>query len=237
MHYLAQNLKYLRLKKGLSPSELAHESGIDASSLSAYEENRSTPELKILLKFSEFFSRSLDDLVNMDMQSQDKEIRQDTKGKKLRILPIAVDDQNEELITLVQDKASAGYPNGYHQSEFIGELPKFRMPFSELAENKSYRVFQIEGDSMLPVPSGSYLISEYVQDWELIRNGSCHILVTSDEGIVYKRIEKNLKNNEFILHSDNSDYSSYEIDLNEVLEVWKALGFVSFDLPVSKIRG
>jgi len=106
------------------------------------------------------------------------------------------------------------------------------MPFAELSENKSYRAFQIEGESMLPIPAGAYIICEYVQDWELIRNGSCHVVVSTEDGIVYKRVQKDLDNNQFILHSDNPEYSTFEIGLNQVLEVWKALGYVCFDLPV-----
>lgn len=231
MQYLAQNIKYLRLRKRLSQSKLSFKTGIGASSISAYEKKRSTPKLETILKFTNFFNRGLDELILKDISAQDREKLQDTKGDKLRILPIVVDHQNEEMITLVPVKAAAGYLNGYSNTEFISELPNFKMPFAELAENKSYRAFQIEGESMLPIPSGAYIICEYVQDWELIRNGSCNVLVSSDEGIVYKRVQKDMDNNQFILHSDNTEYASFEVSLNEILEVWKALGYVCFELP------
>jgi len=231
MHYLAQNLKYLRLRKRLSQTKLSYNIGIGASSISAYEKQRSTPKLNTLLKFTKYYSRTLDELIHDDISALDREKLQDTKGDKLRILPIVVDEQNEEMITLVPVKAAAGYLNGYSDTEFISELPNFRMPFAELSENKSYRAFQIEGESMLPIPAGAYIICEYVQDWEHIKNGSCNVVVSSEDGVVYKRIQKDLKNNQFILHSDNSEYANFEISLNQVLEVWKALGYVCFDLP------
>jgi len=222
MQYLAQNIKYLRLRKRLSQSKLSFKIGIGASSISAYEKKRSTPKLETILKFTNFFNRGLDELILKDISAQDRERLQDTKGDKLRILPIVVDPHNEEMITLVPVKAAAGYLNGYSNTEFISELPNFKMPFAELSENKSYRAFQIEGESMLPIPSGAYIICEYVQDWELIRNGSCNVLVSSDEGIVYKRVQKDMDNNQLILHSDNIEYASFEISLNQVLEIWKA---------------
>lgn len=231
MHYLAQNLKYLRLRKRLSQTKLSYKIGIGASSISAYEKQRSIPKLNTLLKFTKYYSRSLDELIHDDISALDREKLQDTKGDKLRILPIVVDEKNEEMITLVPVKAAAGYLNGYSDTEFISELPNFKMPFAELSENKSYRSFQIEGESMLPIPAGAYIICEYVQDWEQIKNGSCNVVVSSEDGVVYKRIQKDLKNNQFILHSDNSEYSNFEISLNQVLEVWKALGYVCFDLP------
>ena len=231
MENLNKNLKYLRIRKRLSQTRLSHRIGIGASSISAYEKRRSTPKISSLLKYSKYFNRKLEELVNEDISLSDQIKQQDTKGDQLRVLPILVDSKNEEMISLVPVKAAAGYLNGYSDAEFISELPNFRMPFSELSENKTYRAFQIEGDSMLPVPAGSYIICEYVQDWEHIKDDSCCIVLTADDGIVYKRIKKDFSNNQLLLNSDNSEYLSFEVSLNQVLEIWKSLGFVSFNLP------
>lgn len=230
MEHLNKNLRYLRVRKRLSQNKLSTRIGIASSSISAYEQKRSTPKITTLLKYSKFFNRNLEELVTEDLGQVEKEQQKDHKGKELRILPILVDNQNKELVSLVPVKAAAGYLTSYNDIEFIGELPKFSLPFPELSENKTYRAFQIEGDSMLPVPSGAYIICEYVQDWELIKDNSCHVVISSDDGIVYKRIKKDLKNNQFIMQSDNMDYLTYELSMNRIDEVWKALGFVSFNL-------
>ncbi|NOU59756.1 LexA family transcriptional regulator [Marinifilum sp. JC070] len=231
MKNLNKNLKHLRIRKRLSQSRLSARIGIGASSISSYEQRRSTPKISTLLKYSDYFNRNLDELVKSDIEEEEKVKKQDTKGENLRILPILVDEKNDEMISLVPVKAAAGYLNGYSDAEFISELPNFRMPFSELSENKTYRAFQIEGESMLPVPAGSYVICEYLQDWELITDNTCHVVVTTDDGIVYKRIKKDFENNQLLLNSDNKDYLSFEVSLNQVVEVWKALGYVSFQLP------
>lgn len=231
MENLNKNLKYLRIRKRLSQHKLSHRIGIGASSISAYEVRKSTPKITSLLKYSKYFNRNLEDLVNSDISARDQEKQQDTKGEKLRVLPIMVDPQNEEMISLVPVKAAAGYLNGYSDTEFISELPNFRMPFSELSENKTYRAFQIEGDSMLPVPAGSYIICEFIQDWEQIKDNSCCVVLTAEDGIVYKRIKKDFTKNQLLLSSDNPEYLSFEVSLNQVLEIWKSLGFVSFNLP------
>lgn len=231
MENLNKNLKYLRIRKRLSQTRLSHRIGIGASSISSYELRRSTPKISSLLKYSKYFNRKLEELVNEDISLNDQEKKQDTKGDQLRVLPILVDNKNEEMISLVPVKAAAGYLNGYSDAEFISDLPNFRMPFSELSENKTYRAFQIEGDSMLPIPAGSYIICEYIQDWEHIKDNSCCIVLTADDGIVYKRIKKDFSNNQLLLNSDNPEYISFEVSLNQVLEVWKSLGFVSFNLP------
>ncbi|MFA8433030.1 MAG: S24 family peptidase [Marinifilaceae bacterium] len=231
MEQLSTNLKYLRLRKRLSQPKLGASIQLNASTISAYEKGRSIPRLQNLLKLSNYFNRRIDDLLNMDIEATERQKLADTKGDNLRVLPIVVDEQNEEMITLVPVKAAAGYLEGYSDAEFIGDLPNFRLPFSELSENKTYRAFQIEGDSMLPIPSGAYIICEFLQDWETIKDGSTHVVITNDDGIVYKRIEKDLEENQLILHSDNRDYHPFEVSLNQVLEVWKALGYVCFDLP------
>jgi transcriptional regulator with XRE-family HTH domain len=231
MEQLSTNLKYLRLRKRLSQPKLGASIQLNASTISAYEKGRSIPRLQNLLKLSNYFNRRIDDLLNMDIEATERQKLADTKGDNLRVLPIVVDEQNEEMITLVPVKAAAGYLEGYSDAEFIGDLPNFRLPFSELSENKTYRAFQIEGDSMLPIPSGAYIICEFLQDWETIKDGSTHVVITNDDGIVYKRIEEDLEENQLILHSDNREYHPFEVSLNQVLEVWKALGYVCFDLP------
>jgi len=64
----------------------------------------------------------------------------------------------------------------------LKELPKLNLPF--LSSNTTYRAFEITGDSMLPVPSKSIVIGEYVADLSHIKNGEAYIIITKEEGIV-----------------------------------------------------
>jgi phage repressor protein C with HTH and peptisase S24 domain len=143
-----------------------------------------------------------------------------------------VDNKNTEQISVVPIKAAAGYLNGHADSEYLEELPYFCLPLNEISTNKSYRVFQIRGDSMLPVNSGSYIIAEYLENWKNLKDDKCYILITKDEGIVYKRIKNKIfESNEIILNSDNPDYTAYSVDINSVFEIWRAIGFITFSLP------
>ncbi len=174
----------------------------------------------------------MDQLVLRDLTTENAEAEADVEGRKLRILPILVSAEGDkELGTLVPVKASAGYLNGYGDADFVGALPRFSLPFPELPQDRTYRVFQIRGNSMLPVPPGAYIISEYVQDWNDIRNEECYILITRDEGVVYKRVINNMREGQLLLKSDNPEYEPYTVPLGRVVEVWKAVGVVSFELP------
>ncbi len=236
MNFLGSNLRWLRKEKGLTQDRLAGKIGVKRSLVSAYEEGRTEPKLRTILTICHYFGISMDALVNTDLSKEQKTVA-DTSGQKLRILPIVVDRREEkELSTIVPVKASAGYAKGYGDIDYIDKLPRFDMPFPELAGDRSYRLFQISGDSMLPVPPGAYIICEYLQDWHRIKNEECYVLVTKDEGIVFKRIINNLQQEELVLKSDNPEYAPYTISAGQVIEVWKATGYTSFSLPETEYQ-
>jgi transcriptional regulator with XRE-family HTH domain len=230
MNFFASNMKYLRKKKGLTQSDLANKMGINRPKIGSYEEGRAEPKLTTIQRISHFYKVNIDDLLELDL-SKEQHKEKDVKGSAIRILPIIVDKNDEEQITVVPAKASAGYLNGFSDVEFVEQLPTFNLPVNELSTNRSYRIFQIQGDSMLPVTSGSYIISEYVQNWETIKDESTYIVISQSEGIVYKRIKNRLGTDQVIdLKSDNTLYPTFTIPIDEVVEVWKAKGVISFNL-------
>jgi len=233
MSFIASNLRYLRKHLNYTQSELASKLGVNRSVIGAYEEGRAEPKLKTLIALANYFDISLDAIITNDLSKANQKSKSFEGNHDLRILPITVDRSTEkELIPLVPVKASAGYANGYGDVDFISQLPRFQLPFPEMKDERSYRIFQIDGDSMEPIPSGSYVLSEYVEDWSNMRDYRCHILVTQDDGVVYKRTVNNLQSNGRLeLISDNPAYAPYSVEATEIREVWKALGYVSFALP------
>lgn len=230
---LGTNIRHLRKQEGYTQEQLAKKIGVKRPLIGAYEEGRVEPKLATIINMSRLFKVSLDDLICKDLSSDSTSTVQKVyfSGRQLRVLPIAVDANENERSSLVSVKASAGYTNGYGDVEYIENLPSFSMPFPEIPNDKTIRVFQIQGESMLPVMPGAYIVSEYLQDWSNVRNDECYVLVTKEEGIVYKRVLNNMKEGVFTLKSDNTEYSPYNVKVNEVLEIWKALGTVSFVLP------
>src|SRR5437773_9738819 len=113
------------------------------------------------------------------------------KGSRLRVLATTVDNNNKENIEVVPIKAKAGYKNGYADPDFIAKLPVFQLPI--LFNDRKYRMFQISGDSMLPVPDKSWVIGEYIENWYDIKDGHPYVFLTQDEGIVFKIAYNELK--------------------------------------------
>ncbi|MEP7258294.1 MAG: LexA family transcriptional regulator [Flavitalea sp.] len=212
MSVAGKNLKYLRKLRGWTQEEFAARLKIKRSLLGAYEEERAEPRLEVLEITGDMFKLSLDELLL-------KEIG-DTKGNylaKRRAQKLAA-GSNE--IQFVPVKAAAGYLAGYADPEFLDELNTFTLPM--LAPG-SYRAFEIVGDSMLPTPSGSIIIGEMTEGIEDVKSNQTYIIISRNEGIVYKRVLKNPKNKAKItLVSDNTEYQPYAVNAADILEIWKA---------------
>ncbi|MBI9069664.1 MAG: helix-turn-helix domain-containing protein [Salinivirgaceae bacterium] len=229
---IENNIKFLRKKNGLTQEDLAKKIGVNRAMIGSYEEKRAQPKISVLQGLSTFFKVSIDDLINTDLANYSNESPYENRntGQNLRVLTAAIDEDNNELISLVPAKASAGYTAGYADVDYIEKLPGFNLPFNEISRSKSYRVFQIKGDSMEPIKSGSYIICEYLLNWNDIDEGKPYVVLTKYDGIIYKRLFKHSQT-ELLLKSDNPEYEPYNLNMNDVLEVWKALGYISFSLP------
>ncbi len=231
MNFFANNIKYLRKQKGITQSDLANKLGINRPKIGSYEEGRAEPKLTIIQRIAHYYKVNIDDLLSIDL-SKEVPKEKDVSGSALRVLPIIVNELNQEKISIVPVKAMASYLSGYADVEYIEKLPTLNLPLAELSTDRTYRIFQIQGDSMLPVVSGSYIIAEYVQNWSTIQNQSPCIVVSVNDGVVFKRVVNTISTKQsLVLNSDNQLYSPFEISIEEVLEVWQAKGIISFEIP------
>ncbi len=238
MSFFSSNIKFLRKRKGRTQDEVAGSLHMKRSTLSGYENEVAQPGIEALVAFSKYYGVSIDTLIKVNLQALSEfQIRQLERGhdvyisgSALRVLATTVDNDNQENIELVNEKAKAGYKTGYADPEYIKVLPTFQLPF--LSRDRKYRSFQISGDSMHPIPHGSWVVGEYVQNWNFLKNYHPYIILTLDDGVVFKIIENKLKSeNKFILHSLNPLYDPYEIEVRQVKEIWKFVNYISSELP------
>lgn len=232
------NIKLLRKRRNRSQEEVATGLSIKRSSLSGYENGAAEPNYDTLIRFSEYFNISIDKLLKHSLpalsESQLSELERgfdiDLTGNRMRVLATTVDADNEENIELIPQAAKAGYTTGYADPEFIKVLPTFQLPF--LSKQKKYRTFPISGDSMPPVADGSFVTGEYVQNWNMIKSGYPYIVLTKDDGIVFKIVYNNINERKSLqLCSTNPMYEPYEVSIKEVVEVWKFVNYISAELP------
>lgn len=236
--FFSSNIRFLRKRRLYKQEDLAEKLNMKRSTLSGYENEVSQPTIAALLTFSKYFSISIDTLLNIDLQKlSELQIRQlergedvFIKGGKIRILATTVNADNIDNIELVNEKAKAGYATGFADPEFISQLPRFQLPF--LSKQRKYRTFQLNGDSMLPIPHGSWVTGEFLQDWHQIISGQAYIIFTVDDGIVFK-ITENLIEKEGLLrlYSLNPLFEPYDLPIAEVKEIWKFVHYISIELP------
>lgn len=239
--YVASNIKLLRKRKNLTQGDLAASLNCSRSGINNYENGKAVPPAEVLILLSDIFHTSIDTLLRIDLsvlkESQLKMIETGTdvfmKGSELRVLATTVNNKNEDNVELVSVKAKAGYTTGYYDPEFISRLPSFQLPF--LSGGKKYRTFQISGDSMLPIPDKSWVTGEYVQDLNNIRDNRFYIVLTLNEGIVFKKVINEIKEKGTLkMISTNTEYEPYDLPVNEIQEVWKFVHYISGVIPESK---
>jgi Peptidase S24-like len=164
----------------------------------------------------ELFDISMEDLVSKNLGETTTKDDYTSRRLLMKLNSTAKDNS----IVFVPMKAAAGYLNGYADPEFLDELNTFTLP---MIAPGNYRAFEIVGDSMLPTPSGSVVIAEREESFDNIKPTNAYILLSKNEGIVYKRISKVNETKELSLISDNPVYHPYKVKYTDVLEMWKAV--------------
>ncbi|WPU98396.1 S24 family peptidase [Mucilaginibacter sp. cycad4] len=143
---------------------------------------------------------------------------------------ITVDNDGNETILYVPLRASAGYPKGYADREYMDKLTSFSLPF---LKNGTHRAFEVDGDSMFPtLENKEIVVGRFVEKFEDIVEDHVHIIVTKDRGILIKRLLNRIQKYGFIVaKSDALDnrnlYPNQEIYPEEVLEIWFAVGHIN----------
>lgn len=236
--FLSSNLRYLRERDGRkSQGKVAEELGITRSAVSSYEDGRAEPKLALLSKIAEHYQVSLDELINQDLSELDRSAadtihrqKRYAAGQDIRILTVTLSEEGEEWVELVPEKAAAGYTHGYSDQSYLENLPKYRLPF--LSKEKTYRAFEITGDSMLPLQSRSIVIGEYLQDWTKVKDGEICVVTSRTEGIVLKKIYNQITDKgTVLLRSTNITYAPYELPVDDIIDMWKFTAYISRSFP------
>ena len=215
MSILSENLKHLRAKESHSQQGVADSIKITRGAYQKYEEGKSEPPHSTLIRISNYYSITIDILLQIDLRETNPEDLMKLNNRML--FPVMTTDTEKQPIELIPRSAQAGYALGYGDPEFIQSLKTISLPFLGVGK---YRAFPISGDSMLPsVKDGSYVIGEYVEHLTQVKNGKTYIVLTKDDGIVYKRVTQGIKSID--LHSDNKFYDPYTVSLHQIIELWE----------------
>jgi transcriptional regulator with XRE-family HTH domain len=218
MKPIQANIKHLRSLRKLSQERFADELNWTRSVIGSYEEGRSEPPIDRLIDLSNYFDIPIDILVKKDLRKA-KDTSFIEVGNKRILFPVTVNENNEDLIEIIPAKATAGYLSGYDDPEYIEQLQKIKLPFLPTG---THRAFPIKGDSMLPVKDGAFVVAKFIEDSNDVKHGRTYIVLTKDDGLVYKRVYLPEDNNTHVLlSSDNKAYQPYLVAKENILELWE----------------
>lgn len=224
-----KNLIYLRKSRKWTQSDLAEKLDIARTTLGDYERGKTEPNFQMLKNLSELFEVDIDSLINTPLYGPGASLVYGERSLRRHIHP---DAEHMQAIDLVQTKAEAGYLESFQDPEYIRELPKIYMP--NLPANE-YRGFEIEGDSMLPLESGSIVIGLRIESLSEIRDMRTYVIITKRDGMVYKRIRNSHVDHALVAISDNPVYPPYTIDYDAIAEMWQYYAHIGFSAAMPSV--
>jgi transcriptional regulator with XRE-family HTH domain len=234
---------------GLTQEKFAELVGVKRSLIGAYEEGRATPPTENLIRISKVCNITLDQLLNQPFYKENafpSLFKNDNEQVKKQAIPSEnleqqahqADGEMERQIRELSDSMQTDhfklvsrdvfhqYVNQYNDASFLLNLPSFQFPNLPKGE---YRAFESTEDFVI---AESTIICSYVKQVDALENGRNYILVTRKNGILYRRAydQSDLKGS-LLLSSDKHEIASSEIPVREILEIWKAVAYVSFSMP------
>lgn len=116
---LGQKLKEARIKAGLKQEELARAIGVSRQTVSNWENNRSYPDIACVMKLSDLYNLSLDELLKEDQKVQ--EHFENRAAKKKRFWQLALEYALvAEIVGILL--AGQGFPSAGYFFQLIGAV-------------------------------------------------------------------------------------------------------------------
>ncbi len=149
---------------------------------------------------------------------------------------VTVDSSEKENMVLVNAKAAAGYPQNIQDSSWYRQLPAFDLPLPEF-RNATYRGFQVDGDSMLPnLQPGEWVLARAVESIDHISSNKIYVVVLMDS-VMVKKVERPPGNSNILLISLNENFPPYEIEPQQIQEIWEVSSKLTFGVDASTEKG
>lgn len=186
---LGDNIKYLRLKQGLTQDFIADKLGYKSyTTIQKWESGVSEPPVKKLRELASIFNIDMDDLASKDLKNENNnDSEQKRLGKTINVL----------------GRVAAGIP-----INAITEIIDTEEISEDMAKTGDFFALQIQGDSMEPkISNGDVVIVRQQDDAE---TGDTVIALINGDDAVCKRLRKYKEGLELI--STNPSYAPLYFD-------------------------
>ncbi len=158
----------------------------------------------------------------------------DEDHQSFRVLTIVTNTHEDERIVHVPVPAQAGYAGEMPNPTFIQDLPTFTLPDYKYKVG-THRSFDVAGDSMEPTLfEGDKVVCSFIEPtlWETsLKDNYVYVVVTRGDVVVKRVINRLKERKQLELHSDNSFYEPYNVNIGDVREIWYVRAKISPFLP------
>ncbi|MEM7108511.1 MAG: LexA family transcriptional regulator [Bacteroidota bacterium] len=240
MSQIGQNIRKIRSAKKLSQTQFAELFDLTRGSVGAYEEGRAEPKIDTIIQIANYFSVSIDLLLNKEMTVNDL-FHLDVFRKKLNeahsfdtkvSAPSA--PNGVEYITI---KNQLEYVVNNTNKDFIANLPKVGFPVNREKPAKQLQAFELGNSEMEynqnGLHHGDILLAEKISESKNLSKGNVYVVV-DESGICIRRLKSKYKSS-LIFSSDNPNYADRHFSVEDIYELWQVLGFYSTYLNPPKL--
>lgn len=149
-----------------------------------------------------------------------------TISNPAKIETVISQQQVHKLTPLVKTNAIKDYLANCQKVEYLRSLPTISLPF--ITSERS-RAFEMGNDFPL---QNSIVVGNGISDWSEVLDGKFYVLLTVQQGIIYRRAYNQVKiKGALLLSSDKPTIPSFEISIKDVVEIWEVNSFISQQLP------
>ncbi|HIB49349.1 MAG TPA: LexA family transcriptional regulator [Flavobacteriaceae bacterium] len=154
----------------------------------------------------------------------------DITGGNVSPKVISINQDDQDSILLVNQKAAAGYPHNIQDVSWYETLPAFNIPLPQY-RNATYRGFQVEGDSMLPnIRPNEWVLGKAVPSIAEASDSKIYIVVLHDSVLVKKLQKVANAPDKVRLISLNPEYLPLEVEVKNIQELWMVNSKLTFGL-------
>ncbi|MEM6845794.1 MAG: helix-turn-helix domain-containing protein [Bacteroidota bacterium] len=228
MSIIGKNIKTIRTIKHISQADFADIFDISRASIGAYEEGRADPKLETIINVANYFSISIDTLLTKALsvaELREFDILDDKKP--LEEKSDSDRDLSKEDTPLVKRGSYVEYIVNFQNKDYINRLPYVRLPDTQHYKS---RAFEVQHDAMevnrKGLLKGDILSCSPIaltEKKKLVKDG-VYVVVT-EEDIFVRRYDH--ADEQLYFRADNPNYETLQIHRENILELWKVMGFFS----------
>jgi len=235
--YLSQNIKYLREERQVTQEKLARIIGKKKSVIGAYEKGQAEPTVDNLIRISNYFGISIDNLIQMDLTSPSSKYKLTSSLETLKeprpeykIVAVSKNQDQENQISIVPISEYANYAHSYDNPEYIATLNTCEIPIDYTG---IFRAFEVESENMEPtLQRNDLVVGKFTEVPAKIRNNKIYMLLMKDYAPGIYRVRS--INDDIEAYSDNSTFDSIIVPKEAVVEAWEITTCISTQIGAGK---